>query len=321
MKLSIHSGIFMLLVVFLLTFSFYLNEVKSLSWLISSILSVSLFYYLFSTRDSKNFKHLKFIIIIFLVVYTYLFDLVSFLDNFRLASMSTHLSLGITFLLLIPYFKSERLLSNIHFLLLAVYFNILTEQRVLVCAIVLALILSVIPKKIYRMAVYMTPLVVIFTVISLGFYFYNERLFGLRDVSWYLLIFQDLAYFDDNIIELKLNNYGRNSISDLGTLLEKNTHSMFLGSLMRFGYVGFFLSFLFWAYFMSIVLNNRYHPSIFKVNLFIAFISLAAIFNGRSIFSVDPYTVSIILISYVYIKIIPNRDLSSNYYEHSKSIL
>jgi len=321
LKLTIYSGIFMLSVVFMLTFSLYFNEVKSLNWLFSSILSVSLFYYLFCTRDSKNFKYLKFIIFIFLVIYTYLFDMVNFLGHLRLNSMATHLSLGITFLLLIPYLKSERLLPNIHFLLLAIFFNILTERRILVFAIVCALMLSVIPKKIYRMAVYMTPPLVILLVVSLGFYFYNERLFGLRDISWYWLIFQDFSYFDNNIIEIKLNNYGKSSISDLNTLLEKNAHSMFLGSFMRFGYVGFFLSFLFWAYFMSIVLNNRYHPSIFKMNLFIAFISLAAIFNGRSIFSVDPYTISIILISYVYIKIIPNRDLSSNYYEHSKSIL
>lgn len=318
MKLSIYSGVFTLLVAFLLTLLLYFNEVKSLNWMISSILSVSLFYYLFSTRGLKN---LKFIVIVILVAYTYLFDLFNFLNHLKLGSMSTHLSLGITFLLLTPYLKSEMLLSNIYFLMLAIYFNILTEQRVLVFAIVYALILSIIPKKIHRMVVYIGPFLAVFLVIYLGFYFQNERLFGLRDISWYLLIFQDSSYFDYSIIELKLSNYGQNSISDLHTLLEKNAHSMFVGSLIRFGYVGFFLSFLFWAYFMRIILNNRYHFSTFKMNLFIAFVSLAAIFNGRSIFSVDPYTTSIILISYIYLKIISNRALSGNCYKHGKSDL
>lgn len=267
------------------------------TWIFSSLLFVYLYWFVFYANGVGD---IRLFVIFVLFLYVSVNDIGLFLGHLLITSISTHLIFFITFIFLMLFLFSRSWVVSLPSLAIGIYFNTVAEQRVLLTSLIASLLIYILPRKSHKIVLYFMPLATIFLVILLGFLFFNERLFGLRDISWSMILISD-SFFSEDVLSLKLKNYNMDNIDDIDFLFFSNPHSMFVGSYVRFGYVGFLFSFIYWFHIVQMIFNESVSRPYFKTVLFISYLSFTATFNGRSFFSVDPYSVMFILVLYVYV--------------------
>jgi hypothetical protein len=297
-NLIIHKDlfIFFLFIITLLIYSFiFVNEI-SINWILSSTLSLLTFVYLFYFKDDSY----KLIFILFLILYTFQ-TIPNSLFNYQLKNV--YFANFITSIILIFSFSNKKKFISLLFLLIAILYNqYYAEQRVLLSATAIALVCQLLNKKITNLVFIIFPIIVIFLTISLGiFFFKDDRLFGLRDIYWFSVLIGDLNYYlSSEVLRSKLNAYNVVDLYQLYEIFKHNPHSMYIGSFIRFGFLGLLLSFIFWYLYYNLINKRIVNLSKFQKNLFISHILLYSIFSGKSFFSIDNHTISLFLITYLF---------------------
>lgn len=273
-------------------------ESMRISWIFSMILSLTIFFYLFYTKGENNLKILVVTILFFYSNLTYIDQLILL----PLKDVAGHLGSIITALILFFSFKIKKKFYSLSILLFAIYVNLLFQQKILIAALIIAIFLQVFNKKTIKYFFYALPVLGIPFVIFIGFYFFNHRLFNLRDVFWLMHLVGDInTLVDPYILEIKLKTFQKNSLDEIDYYINFHPHSMFIGSFQRFHYLGLLMSFIFWSIYSQIMIERILNISKFQRNLLVAFITMIAIFQGRSFFSVDNYTINIFIISYIFL--------------------
>lgn len=295
-NLTLHKDLFIFFF-FIITLPIYslifINEI-SIKWILSSILSLLTFMYLFYFKDDNY----KLIFILFLILYTFE-TIPASLFSYQLKN--AYFANFITSIILFFSFSNKKKFISLLFLLTAILYNQYADQRVLLSATAIALVCQFLNKKITNLVFIIFPIIIIFLVISIGIFFKDDRLFGLRDIYWFSILTGDLNYYlSSEVLKSKLNAYNVVDLNQLYEIFKYNPHSMYIGSFIRFGFLGLFSSFIFWYLYYNLMNKKIVNLSKFQKNLFISFILLYSIFSGKSFFSIDNHTISLFLITYLF---------------------